>query len=54
MIFTQPSTAVKCGGAPQKIMWLAEEHVRQRGTRVCMPPRLGCLAAPLLVYCMCV
>ena len=34
MIFTQPSTAVKCGGAPQKIMYLSEEFVRQQGIRV--------------------
>mmetsp|Transcript_22473 Transcript_22473/g.57029 ORF Transcript_22473/g.57029 Transcript_22473/m.57029 type:complete len:446 (+) Transcript_22473:62-1399(+) len=25
-IFTQPSSGVKCGGAPQKIMWLAEDY----------------------------
>ena len=32
-LFTAPSGAVKCGGAPQKIMWLAEENFRQRGIR---------------------
>lgn len=32
-IFTQPSGAVKCGGAPQKIMYLAEEHFRRSGVR---------------------
>jgi sulfide:quinone oxidoreductase len=26
-IFTAPNTPVKCGGAPQKIMYLAERHV---------------------------
>jgi sulfide:quinone oxidoreductase len=32
-IFTFPNTPVKCGGAPQKIMWLAEHHFRRRGVR---------------------
>lgn len=32
-IFTFPSTPVKCAGAPQKIMYLADEHFRQRGVR---------------------
>ena len=32
-IFTQPSTPVKCAGAPQKIMYLAEEHFRRSGVR---------------------
>lgn len=32
-IFTQPSTAFKCGGAPQKICYLAEEHFRRSGVR---------------------
>lgn len=32
-VFTAPSTAIKCGGAPQKIMWLAEENFRRRGVR---------------------
>lgn len=32
-LFTQPSGAVKCGGAPQKIMYLAEEHFRRAGVR---------------------
>jgi len=32
-IFTMPSTAIKCGGAPQKIMWLAEHHFRRAGVR---------------------
>ena len=30
-IFTFPSTPVKCAGAPQKIMYLADEHLRSRG-----------------------
>jgi len=32
-VFTQPSTPIKCGGAPQKIMYLAEHHFRKRGVR---------------------
>jgi len=32
-IFTQPATAIKCGGAPQKIMYLADEYFRRQGVR---------------------
>jgi sulfide:quinone oxidoreductase len=32
-IFTQPSGAIKCGGAPQKIMYLAEDYFRKAGVR---------------------
>ena len=32
-IFTMPSGAVKCGGAPQKIMYLADETFRKLGVR---------------------
>lgn len=32
-IFTFPATPIKCAGAPQKIMWLAEETFRRRGIR---------------------
>ena len=32
-IFTFPSTAIKCAGAPQKIMYLADDHFRRRGVR---------------------
>ncbi len=32
-VFTQPTTPIKCGGAPQKIMYLAEEHFRKIGVR---------------------
>ena len=32
-IFTEPKTPVKCGGAPQKIMYLAEEAFRKQGVR---------------------
>ena len=28
-LFTQPSTPIKCGGAPQKIMYLADDHFRK-------------------------
>lgn len=36
-IFTFPSTPVKCAGAPQKIMYLADEHLRKRGVRARTP-----------------
>lgn len=32
-LFTMPGTAVKCGGAPQKIMYLADDHFRKAGVR---------------------
>ncbi len=32
-IFTQPSTPIKCGGAPQKICYLAEDYFRKQGIR---------------------
>ena len=32
-IFTQPSGAIKCGGAPQKICYLADDHFRKAGVR---------------------
>ncbi len=32
-IFTYPNTPIKCGGAPQKIMWLAEHHFERTGIR---------------------
>ena len=32
-VFTEPLTPVKCGGAPQKIMYLAEEAFRAHGMR---------------------
>lgn len=32
-IFTQPSTPIKCGGAPQKIMYLADDQFRKAGVR---------------------
>jgi sulfide:quinone oxidoreductase len=32
-LFTQPTTPIKCGGAPQKIMYLADDHFRKIGVR---------------------
>jgi len=32
-LFTQPATPIKCGGAPQKIMYLADEYFRKVGIR---------------------
>lgn len=32
-VFTQPTTPIKCGGAPQKIMYMAEEYFRKAGVR---------------------
>lgn len=32
-VFTNPSSAVKCGGAPQKIMYLADDRFREAGVR---------------------
>lgn len=32
-LFIQPAGAIKCGGAPQKIMYLAEEHFQKAGLR---------------------
>lgn len=32
-IFTMPNTAIKCGGAPQKILYLAEDYLRRKGLR---------------------
>lgn len=32
-LFTFPNTPVKCGGAPQKIMYLAEDYFRKQGIR---------------------
>ncbi len=32
-LFTQPTTPIKCGGAPQKIMYLAESHFNKSGVR---------------------
>ncbi len=32
-LFTQPSTPIKCGGAPQKICYLAEDYFQKSGVR---------------------
>jgi sulfide:quinone oxidoreductase len=32
-IFTHPNTPIKCGGAPQKIMYLADDHFRKARVR---------------------
>lgn len=32
-LFTQPHTPIKCGGAPQKIMYMAEDYFRKNGKR---------------------
>jgi len=32
-LFTQPATPIKCGGAPQKIMYLSESYFRKSGIR---------------------
>jgi len=32
-VFTNPSTPIKCGGAPQKIMYLTESYLRNNGKR---------------------
>ncbi len=32
-LFTFPATPIKCAGAPQKIMYLAEDHLRRAGVR---------------------
>lgn len=32
-LFTQPATPIKCGGAPQKIMYLAEEFFKKTAVR---------------------
>lgn len=49
-VFTQPSTAVKCGGAPQKICYLAEDYFRKRShvrdrTKVIFGSGLGSIFA---------
>lgn len=30
-LFTQPDTAIKCGGAPQKVLYLAADYLKQDG-----------------------
>lgn len=40
-LFTQPETPIKCGGAPQKIMYLAEHHFQKQGVRNDVSVRFG-------------
>jgi sulfide:quinone oxidoreductase len=46
-IFTHPATPIKCGGAPQKIMYLAEDLWRRRWVRD-HSEILFCTALPIL------
>ncbi|MCH1401579.1 MAG: NAD(P)/FAD-dependent oxidoreductase, partial [Schleiferiaceae bacterium] len=32
-VFTQPTTPIKCGGAPQKIMYLADDYWAKQGVK---------------------
>lgn len=32
-LFTQPATPIKCGGAPQKIMYLADDYFQKKGIK---------------------
>jgi len=32
-VFTTPDSPLKCGGGPQKIMWIVEEWLRKKGVR---------------------
>lgn len=32
-VFTQPTTPIKCGGAPQKIMYLADDYFQKSGVK---------------------
>lgn len=41
-VFTFPATPVKCAGAPQKIMYLAEEAFRRQGVRAQSEVHYGC------------
>ena len=41
-VFTFPATPIKCAGAPQKIMWLAEHWMRKQGVREKSTVTFGC------------
>ena len=41
-VFTYPATPIKCAGAPQKIMWLAEHHFERSGVRNKTKITYGC------------
>jgi sulfide:quinone oxidoreductase len=50
-IFTFPATETKCGGAPQKIMWLAEHYLQQHRLRdkanvIFVTPKPGIFGVP--------
>lgn len=49
-IFTNPATAVNCGGAPQKIAYLAESAWRSRGVRGAIDIEF-CTATPGIFAC---
>lgn len=48
-IFTQPTTPIKCGGAPQKIMYLAADYFKRKGLikkqTSCSPRRVRSFSA---------
>ena len=48
-LFTQPTKPIKCGGAPQKIMYLAESHFKNRGLKKILPLFLQPLEGLFLV-----
>ena len=43
-LFTFPPPPIKCAGAPQKIMYLAEDHFRRAGVRDQVNVRYFCAA----------
>ncbi len=47
-LFTHPATPIKCGGAPQKIMYLADDDFRRRGVRDKL--RVKLLMAPATIF----
>ena len=47
-LFTHPATPIKCGGAPQKIMYLADDDFRRRGVRDKVKVKL--LMAPATIF----
>lgn len=46
-VFTFPATPIKCAGAPQKIMWLAEHAFRRAGVRDHAKVIYGCAAGAI-------
>jgi sulfide:quinone oxidoreductase len=46
-LFTNPSTPVKCGGAPQKIMYMADDRFREAGVRDRSTVRFASAAASI-------